>query len=238
MNNLQQCLYYLFRTTEDTGYTQNRFLAAICIAVWLSVFIYACKKDMKKIDKRTIRVLGFCLFSIQIMITLWFIYARKNALEDSLPLYYCRISSIVVGYSLMRNRTEGKFTNYFAIFSVFGASVALIVPDMERYNFPHITSVSFILIHSLLLFESMYLLKTSDVRLSLIDTIKITAVVLAPIHIINILFDTNYSYTMDLPSVLGFVPKEASIIVVAAGTIGTVVLIQNIRRRVRIEGKK
>ncbi len=226
MENIVNSLHYFFRAAEDSNCNQNKYVLLVGIFVWAVVFFISYKKDIKQLNKTFMRVMGFILLSLQLAITIWLFTIRSNPLEDALPLYFCRMSSITIGFSLMIYKIKGKVVNFFALFSIFGASIALLVPDMESYNFPHITTFSYILIHSMLIFESMYVVRTSGVNLSKNSIIKITAGIVIPIHIINILLNSNYSYTMQLPSILGIIPREFSALFIAATTFSIVVIVQ------------
>ena len=229
MSNIQNGLQYFFRVAEDPNYVQNKYLVMACLLAWAVIFLVAYRSNMERMNTKAVRAIGFVLFSLQLSVTLYFLFTRENSIHDSLPLYFCRISSLVVGVALMRNKINGKVTNFFALFSIFGASIALMVPDMEHYNFPHFTSVSYIMIHSLLLLGSMYIVKTSKVILSNREVMKIAAVVLVPIHMLNLVLGTNYAYTVLLPSILRVVPRELSIGVVAVSTVLVVIGIQKFK---------
>lgn len=229
MNNLENSMQYFFRIAEDPNYIPNSYLSMFCLLAWAVVFLIGYKANLDKINKKYIRGLGFILFSLQIFVTIWFLFSRKNPFEDSLPLYFCRMSSLILGVALIRNKINGKFTNFFALFSVFGASIALLIPDMERYNFPHFTGISFIIIHSILLLTSMYIVKNSELTLSNKDMFKLAALIIVPIHIINLIFGSNYSYTMILPSILVALPEELSVAVVFFVSIFVVMSIQKLK---------
>lgn len=229
MKNLQTGLHYFFRTSEDINYMQNKYLMFACVMIWAVVFFVSYRKNIKKLNIEFIRVSGFTLLSLQLAVCIWLLSVRSNPLFDSLPLYFCRMASIVIGYSLMRYRIKGKVVNFFALFSVFGASIALLVPVMENYNFPHITGVTYILIHSLLLFESMYVVRTSGVNLSRNTIIKISAAVIIPIHILNIVIGSNYAYTMKLPSILSVIPDQCAAVFIVATTVYTVIIVQMVK---------
>ncbi len=226
MDNLVGGLSYFFRGTEDKNFVQSKEVLIVGILICIVVFFISCKKDIKKLNKTFIRIMGFLLFSFQLGITIWFFLVKKELLKEGLPLYFCRISSIVVGFSLMLYKIKGKIVNFFAIFSVFGASIALLVPNMEAYNFPHITTISYMAIHGMLLFESIYLVRTSGVSLSRNTIIKLTIGVVFPIHIVNLVLGSNYAYTVDLPSVLKTIPQQFSAVFIALTTILIVEIVQ------------
>lgn len=226
MDNIVNSLHYFFRAAEDINYEQNKYILLVSIFIWAIVFFISYKKDIKQLNKTFMRIMGFTLISLQLGITIWLFIIRSNPFEDALPLYFCRMASITIGFSLMVYKIKCKVVNFFALFSIFGASIALLVPDMESYNFPHITTISYILIHSMLLFESMYVVRTSGVDLSRNSNIKITAGIIIPIHIINIFLKSNYAYTMQLPSILGVIPQEFSALFIVATTVSVVEIVQ------------
>ena len=233
MSSIQNGLQYFFRTAEDPGYVQNHYLLLASILAWAIIFLVAYKKDITKMNTAAIRFIGFSLFSLQVLITLWFVFARHSAVKDSMPLYFCRMSSLIIGFNLMRNKISGKVTNFFAVFSVVGASIALLVPDMEKYNFPHITGVSYIMIHSLLLLSAMYVVKKSDTLLSRNEIMEMTGFIVIPIHMFNKIFETNYSYTVHLPSILGVIPSALSVGFIYITTVLIMIGIQKLKVKMR-----
>ena len=72
------------------------------------------------------------------------------------PLYHCRLAML----SLLLLK-DSKVKTYFALMGLVGGSCAIIHPIFDPYDFPHISSISFIIGHYALLVNSLnYLLRT------------------------------------------------------------------------------
>ena len=83
-------------------------------------------------------------------------------LANSLPLYHCRLAMFAVIFL----PDKWKIKQYFAILGASGAIFALGYPVFDPYDFPHITSFSFLIGHYALLVNSLiYLFNHYDKRL-------------------------------------------------------------------------
>ena len=90
-----------------------------------------------------------------ISLYIWYIW-QGFPLDDSLPLYHCRMAMLAL---LLLE--DSKVKTYFALMGLVGGCCAIIYPVFDPYNFPHISSISFIIGHYALLVNSLnYLLRT------------------------------------------------------------------------------
>lgn len=90
-----------------------------------------------------------------ISLYIWYIW-QGFPLDDSLPLYHCRMAMLAL--LLLK---DSKVKTYFALMGLVGGCCAIIYPVFDPYNFPHISSISFIIGHYALLVNSLnYLLRT------------------------------------------------------------------------------
>lgn len=90
-----------------------------------------------------------------ISLYIWYIW-QGFPLDDSLPLYHCRMAMLAL--LLLK---DSKVKTYFALMGLVGGCCAIIYPVFNPYNFPHISSISFIIGHYALLVNSLnYLLRT------------------------------------------------------------------------------
>ena len=90
-----------------------------------------------------------------ISLYIWYIW-QGFPLDDSLPLYHCRMTMLAL--LLLK---DSKVKTYFALMGLVGGCCAIIYPVFDPYNFPHISSISFIIGHYALLVNSLnYLLRT------------------------------------------------------------------------------
>lgn len=90
-----------------------------------------------------------------ISLYIWYIW-QGFPLDGSLPLYHCRMTMLAL---LLLE--DSKVKTYFALMGLVGGCCAIIYPVFDPYNFPHISSISFIIGHYALLVNSLnYLLRT------------------------------------------------------------------------------
>ena len=79
--------------------------------------------------------------------------------SNSLPFYHCRLAMFAVVF--LPDKWESK--QYFALLGASGAVFALVYPVFDPYDFPHITSLSFLIGHYALLVNSLvYLMNHYD----------------------------------------------------------------------------
>ena len=79
--------------------------------------------------------------------------------SNSLPLYHCRLAMFAVVFLPDKWKTK----QYFALMGSSGAVFALGYPVFDPYDFPHITSFSFLIGHYALLVNSLvYLMNHYD----------------------------------------------------------------------------
>ena len=79
--------------------------------------------------------------------------------SNSLPFYHCRLAMFAVVF--LPDKWKSK--QYFALLGASGAVFALLYPVFDPYDFPHITSFSFLIGHYALLINSLvYLMNHYD----------------------------------------------------------------------------
>lgn len=79
--------------------------------------------------------------------------------SNSLPFYHCRLAMFAVVFLPDKWRSK----QYFALLGASGAVFALVYPVFDPYDFPHITSFSFLIGHYALLVNSLvYLMNHYD----------------------------------------------------------------------------
>ena len=79
--------------------------------------------------------------------------------SNSLPFYHCRLAMFAVVF--LPDKWKSK--QYFALLGASGAVFALLYPVFDPYDFPHVTSFSFLIGHYALLINSLaYLMNRYD----------------------------------------------------------------------------
>ncbi|WP_186286771.1 TIGR02206 family membrane protein [Streptococcus constellatus] len=96
-----------------------------------------------------------------VVLYMWYVGFRLP-FANSLPFYHCRLAMLAVVFLPDKWRSK----QYFALMGVSGAVFALGYPVFDPYDFPHITSFSFLLGHYALLVNSLvYLMNHYDKKL-------------------------------------------------------------------------
>ena len=117
--------------------------------------------------------------------------------SNSLPFYHCRLAMFAVVFLPDKWRSK----QYFALLGASGAVFALVYPVFDPYDFPHITSFSFLIGHYALLVNSLiYLINHYDKSLLKKYMIVVYTFVLNLFLVgVNIVTGGNYGLLRDTP---------------------------------------
>ncbi len=134
-----------------------------------------------------------CFLGLQIvqLLVLYGWYASNHIpFSNSLPFYHCRLAMFAL--VILPDRWAVK--QYFALLGVSGAAFALGYPVFDPYDFPHITSFSFLLGHYCLLVNGLvYLLRHyRSTRLSARTLVIWTFILDAFLLVVNAWTGGNY----------------------------------------------
>ncbi|MDD7305476.1 MAG: TIGR02206 family membrane protein [Peptoniphilaceae bacterium] len=174
----------------------------IRLAFVFGIFL-AYKLRKQKTILKLLLILGL-LFQISLMY--WYKGADNIFLTEGLPLYHCRIATIMMAISYFSNRQ--KQARYFAWLGILGAFIAFMIPDPSKYLWPHITNLTYIGSHLTLVMTGTMILLNSSVRIDYRDIFKYTIIVNSLIFIANFIFSSNYGYLSKLPQALNIdLPK-------------------------------
>ena len=95
---------------------------------------------------------------LKLMLYSWY-FGFRIPFSNSLPFYHCRLAMFAVVFLPDKWRSK----QYFALLGASGAVFALGYPVFDPYDFPHITSFSFLIGHYALLVNSLiYLMNHYD----------------------------------------------------------------------------
>ena len=145
-----------FLTTNQTEPPLISALAYSLMMALLLLSIYATIKYHKNPTFiKSMKILQ--LFQLGLLYS-WYV-GFQLPLANSLPLYHCRLAMFAVVFLPDKWRSK----QYFALLGASGALFALGYPVFDPYDFPHITSFSFLIGHYALLVNSLlYLLNHYD----------------------------------------------------------------------------
>lgn len=146
------------------------------------------------------KILAYSLLAQQAIMYAWHFSAGQYFnLAEALPLYNCRIAIFCAIIALLTNH---KLARLIAIYwGLFGGIIALIVINPDPFLFPHWGYVSYFVGHIVLLWATVYLIKTGPTA-NLASLRQIT-IITNLFHIVmigfNYLAGTNYCYLNKLP---------------------------------------
>ena len=142
-----------------TNQTEPPFVSALAYSLMMALLllsIYASIKYHKNPSfVKSMKILQLCQLAI---LYSWYV-GFQLPLANSLPLYHCRLAMFAVVF--LPDKWPSK--QYFALLGASGAVFALGYPVFDPYDFPHITSFSFLIGHYALLVNSLiYLMNYYD----------------------------------------------------------------------------
>lgn len=204
-----------FRGAED-GFVLKLFgsVHILMLVLWILgiAFIIAKRKDLRKqtaglnLSKKFILI----LFIDQIILYTWQFGSGFFKMDMSLPLYHCRIATWILITSIAFDIDKLKSVGVY--WGILGSLIAMLIPDLYKFSFPHYTNIQFFLVHIFMAWIVVYLIFVDKVKFSkenLLFAIKFTSIYNFIVLIVNFLLRpyypyVNYSYLMRQPSVLDF----------------------------------
>lgn len=142
-----------------TNQTEPPFVSALAYSLMMALLllsVYASIKYHKNPSfVKSMKILQLCQLAV---LYSWYV-GFQLPLANSLPLYHCRLAMFAVVF--LPDKWPSK--QYFALLGASGAVFALGYPVFDPYDFPHITSFSFLIGHYALLVNSLiYLMNHYD----------------------------------------------------------------------------
>lgn len=141
------------------------------------------------------------LASQQIILYLWYGFSGYFTIQESLPLYNCRIAIIFTIFALVTDKKI--FKNVGCYWGVAGAILALMMPtDLDPFSFPHYTNINFFLGHIALLWSTIYILVVDEYRInktSLKSILYFSNIYHLIIYSFNVFTKSNYCYVIEPP---------------------------------------
>ena len=142
-----------------TNQTEPPFVSALAYSLMMALLllsVYASIKYHKNPSFiKSMKILQLCQL---VVLYSWYV-GFQLPLANSLPLYHCRLAMFAVVF--LPDKWPSK--QYFALLGASGAVFALGYPVFDPYDFPHITSFSFLIGHYALLVNSLiYLMNHYD----------------------------------------------------------------------------
>lgn len=184
-------LRYFFRHNEDGITSINMKL--IRMALVLGLFVAYKIKDKKTVLKLLL-TLGLIL---QGLLFYWYSGNKDIFFVEGLPFYHCRVAAIMMAVTFFSGKE--KLAKYFAWLGIVGAFVAFMVPDPSPYLWPHITNLTYVVCHIILVISGAMIIFNSSLKLDIKVIFLYTLVVNFVIFVANFIFRANYGYLSRLP---------------------------------------
>lgn len=147
---LSQFFSHFFRAETD-GFVFHAFSPLHFLFIFLTILllmgIIAAKDHMDAHPRmaRCIEIsLGLALLGAQVLYYLWYLMSGTYDISESLPLYTCRVASIIGPMALF---TKNRVLKLISIYWGFYAFFALTTPVLDQYSFPHLTNFIFWGVH-------------------------------------------------------------------------------------------
>ena len=200
---------YFYTIQNDFEAFSFEHIAVLVGYVLASIFIFYCAKSYlsdKSKDRLGLTLALIPMFAVVLRMYVQVQMGEFTYLED-LPLFICRLVSFVLPI-LFWTKNKALFgVLYFWI--IAGTTNALITPDII-YALPHCESIFYWLIHAGLVMGILYgvfVYGWKPERRDIWRAFLWANAYLVFIHVLNIILESNYSYTMHKPvkgSILDF----------------------------------
>lgn len=184
-------------------------MVLLLVPMLVAAGMLAHREVVKRHQGALRNVLLVVMLSQQVLLYSWYYFTGNFSFTDALPLYPCRISSLLcIGLLLFWNR---KAYNLLFFMGIPGATLALFFPDTWHLGFPNAMMIQFFLGHSGILLTTFFLMVVHDYIPKAVDlsrACQLTLIYLAALIPVNALLGSNYAYMAKKPdiSILSFMP--------------------------------
>ncbi len=170
----------------------------------LLIYFIVRNRDYIRASSHKVRFILGIILAISIGLKqYWYITSEMPYIQEGMPLYLCRLTFLITIFSFLTNFRKLDFVIIYQ--GSFGGLMAILVPDVSGYLFPHFFYINYFLTHALLLCAALVVLYGDDFVASKKQFINIliynfTYVVF--VSIVNEFLGTNYGYTSEPPASL------------------------------------
>lgn len=208
--------------TTITPFSPLHILALIILIPFI-IFAASYKNKSEKSKLKFKKILGWTMIVTQTVIYIWFVWSGTFTIYESLPMYSCRVVILFFIYDIFIGNSNIKKVSIY--WGLMGGILAMSVPDMYQYKFPHITNFHFFIFHYCLLIGAVFYIVADQVKLTskdLLYVLKFTLIYNLGLLIFNLLLSTayptaNYGFLVNPPAVLSsIVPLSGPIYMIIA----------------------
>jgi hypothetical integral membrane protein (TIGR02206 family) len=204
---------YFFRGTPDgyvfpVGSVEHWLIIAIILLGIELITRHRYKLRDPKYTKEFKIAMIIMLSLQQIVLYLWYGFSGYFSIQESLPLYNCRVAIILTIFAFITNKDF--FKNICCYWGIVGAILALAFPVVDPFQFPHYTMVSFFGGHILMLWSAIYFLvveKHYINKRSLVSILLFTNIYHVLIYVFDKITNSNYCYLVNPPFSIGFIDR-------------------------------
>lgn len=182
---------YFFRHEADGVFAFNMVLIRVCLVVFVGLVL--------KFRKKSWLLPSLLILSIFFQALLIYLYSKnRNILFiEGLPLYHCRLAGLALPLAYLIKKKKSQV--YFANLAIVGTVIAFLVPDPSRFAWPHVTNLTYVVNHFLLMASGIVIGANNKTRLNFKEIIIITGSLNLFIFIIDSFLGANYGYLIEVP---------------------------------------
>lgn len=190
---------YFFRTTPDAGFTFNMHLVRLGLVLFLFVIYQFRKKAW------LLKLLLVASVILQGILYFWYTLDHDLWLLEGLPLYHCRIAGICLPIAFLLRKK--KSMAFFADLALVGTLVAFAVPDPSKFAWPHVTNLTYILNHYVLMACGLLVTVNRPKSLTFKELGLASLAMNSVIFAMDLALGANYGYLTRVPiAFFDFVP--------------------------------
>lgn len=219
-------MQYFFRHTTDGTFAFNMTYVRLGLILFLLI-VYKLKDKKKLLESLLVTSL-----ILQGVLFAWYAMDFDLLIKEGLPLYHCRLAGIMVAISYFLKKE--KIQTYFADLALIGTSIAFSIPDPSKFAWPHVTNLTYVANHYVLMACGMLICLKNKQKLGFKEIFLTTAVINSIILILDLSLNANYGYLVKVP--IEYFNGLSPIIISLAMTglmSGAIYLVEIIKEKIR-----
>lgn len=182
---------YFFRHKPDQGFDFNMSLVRLGLIIFL-ILVYKVRNK-----KQTLPILLSLSAFMQLVLFFWYTKDPELFIKEGLPLYHCRIAGLMLPLSYLIKKEN--IQSYFANLAIIGTLVAFAIPDPSKFAWPHITNITYVANHYLLIGSGLLIGIKNKKSIDMKNIFIISLGMNILISMVNLKLNTNYGYLSHVP---------------------------------------
>jgi hypothetical integral membrane protein (TIGR02206 family) len=184
---------------EFHSFSLQHFGILFVLALVAIVLIANGRKAKYFVQRNTAIFLASLIFTSEVIEALVMIINGQYDYHTHLPLFLCDIAALLLPWIIYNHNRKWIGILYF--WAMAGTLQALITPDLEE-GFPSFEYFRYFLMHGGIVITVLYTVIIFRIRISwkdLFNAVMYAQLYLLCIHLVNVAFHFNYSYTIEKP---------------------------------------